>query len=118
MVEGDLSDETKIQLSGHKVKSPVWRQPKTSYHPENSVPTVEHGGGSIMLWGYVAAAGMGNWSALRGRWMVLNTATFWSKTCFGTPVICHWDGGSLSSRTINPKQKVALQSAGFRVVNT
>jgi hypothetical protein len=28
----------------------VWRKPNTSIQPENSIPTVKHGGGSIMLW--------------------------------------------------------------------
>ena len=27
----------------------VWRHPNTSYHPENNIPTVKHGGGSIMF---------------------------------------------------------------------
>uniref|UniRef100_A0AAZ3RU29 Transposase Tc1-like domain-containing protein n=1 Tax=Oncorhynchus tshawytscha TaxID=74940 RepID=A0AAZ3RU29_ONCTS len=38
------SDETKIELFGLNAKRHVWRKPGT-------VPTVKHGGGSIMLWG-------------------------------------------------------------------
>jgi hypothetical protein len=43
------SDETKTELSGHPGKSYVWGKPNTSHHPENTIPTVKHGGGSIML---------------------------------------------------------------------
>ena len=44
------SDETKIELFGLNAKCRVWRKPGT-------IPTVKHGGGSIMLWGYFSAAG-------------------------------------------------------------
>ena len=44
------SDETKIELFGLNVKRHVWRKPDT-------IPTVRHGGGSIMLWGCFSVAG-------------------------------------------------------------
>jgi hypothetical protein len=54
------SDETKIELFGHLRKHYVWRKPNTSHHPENTIPTVKHGGGSsIMLWGCFSSAGTG-----------------------------------------------------------
>jgi hypothetical protein len=37
------SDETKIELFGLNAKRHVWRKPGT-------IPTVKHGGDSIMLW--------------------------------------------------------------------
>ena len=45
------SDETKIELFGLNAKHHVWRDPGT-------IPTVKHGGGSIILWGCFSAAGM------------------------------------------------------------
>jgi hypothetical protein len=46
------SDETKIELFGLNAKRHFWRKPGT-------IPTGNHGGGSIMLWGCFSAAGTG-----------------------------------------------------------
>ena len=35
----------------------VWRKPNTSHHPKNTIPTVKHGGGSIMFGGCFSSAG-------------------------------------------------------------
>ena len=43
------SNETKIELFGLNAKRHIWRKP-------GSIPTVKHGGGSIMLWGCFSAA--------------------------------------------------------------
>ena len=34
-------------------------KPGTAFEEKNLIPTVKHGGGSIMLWGYFAASGPG-----------------------------------------------------------
>jgi hypothetical protein len=46
------SDETKIEHFGLNAKYHGWRKPGT-------IPTVKHGGGSIMLWGCFLEAGTG-----------------------------------------------------------
>ena len=53
------SDETKIELFGLNAKRYVWRKPSTHYYPSNTIPTMKHDGGSIMLWGCFSAAGTG-----------------------------------------------------------
>ena len=49
------SDETKMELFDLNAKRYVWRKPNTAHHPKNTIPTVKHGGGSIMLWGVTGA---------------------------------------------------------------
>ncbi|ROL03945.1 Transposable element Tcb1 transposase [Anabarilius grahami] len=61
------SDETKIELFGLNSKQYVWRKPGTAHHLSNTVPTVKHGGGSIMLWGCFSAAGTGGLVAIEGK---------------------------------------------------
>uniref|UniRef100_A0A9J7YB28 Transposase n=1 Tax=Cyprinus carpio carpio TaxID=630221 RepID=A0A9J7YB28_CYPCA len=68
------SDETKIELFGLNSKRYVWRKPGTAHHLSNTVPTVKHGGGSIMLWGCFSAAGTGRLVAIEGK---MNAAKYW-----------------------------------------
>ncbi|KAG2465422.1 TCB1 transposase, partial [Polypterus senegalus] len=53
------SDETKIELFGVTTRRHVWRKPGTAHHQANTIPTVKHGGGSIVLWGCFSVAGTG-----------------------------------------------------------
>ena len=53
------TDETKLELFGHNDINNVYRQPGTAFDPKNTVPTVKHGGGSIMLWGAFSSKGVG-----------------------------------------------------------
>jgi hypothetical protein len=54
------SDETKIELLGLNVKCQIWRKPGT-------IPTVKHGGGSIMLWGCFSVAGTGRLVRIKAK---------------------------------------------------
>ena len=54
------SDETKIELF-------VWRKRNAVYNPKNTIPTVKHGGGNVMLWGYFSAKGTGRLHRIKGR---------------------------------------------------
>ncbi|KAK3542723.1 hypothetical protein QTP70_000093 [Hemibagrus guttatus] len=50
-------NETKIELFGLNGKRHVWRKPGTAHHLANTIPTMKHGGGSIMLWECSSVAG-------------------------------------------------------------
>lgn len=41
--------ETKIELFGLGIKHYIWRKSNTAHHPDNVIPTVKCGDGTIML---------------------------------------------------------------------
>ena len=53
------SDETKIELFGLNSTRRVRRKKKDEHNPKNTIPTVKHGGGNIILWGCFSAKGTG-----------------------------------------------------------
>ncbi len=56
------SDETKINLFGSDGVKCVWRQPGEEYKC-----SVKHGGGSVMVWGCMSAAGTGELQFIEGN---------------------------------------------------
>ncbi|KAK3549115.1 hypothetical protein QTP70_032577, partial [Hemibagrus guttatus] len=61
------SDETKIELFGKNLTCRVWRRKNAELHPKNTIPTVKHGGGNIMLWGCFSAKGPGRLIRVKER---------------------------------------------------
>ncbi len=60
------SDETKINLFGSYGVKRVWWQPGEEYKDKCVLPTVKHGGGSVMVWGCMSAAGTGELQFIEG----------------------------------------------------
>ena len=60
------SDETKMELFGINSTRCVWRRRNAAYDPKNTIPTVKHGGGNIMLWGCFHAKGTGQLHRIKG----------------------------------------------------
>ncbi len=58
------SDETKINLFGSDGVKRVWWQPGEKY--KCVLPTVNHAGGSVMVWGCMSAAGTGELQFIEG----------------------------------------------------
>ncbi|KAK3568060.1 hypothetical protein QTP86_029255 [Hemibagrus guttatus] len=61
------SYETKIELFGKNSTCRVWRRKNAELHPKNTIPTVKHGGGNIMLWGCFSAKGPGRLICVKER---------------------------------------------------
>ena len=61
-----LSDESKYNIFGSDGRRMVWRKKNTEMQPQNLVPTVKHGGGSLMVWGCMSAAGVGKLHFIEG----------------------------------------------------
>ncbi|KAK3533116.1 hypothetical protein QTP70_007304 [Hemibagrus guttatus] len=61
------SDETKIELFGKNSTCHAWRRKNAELHPKNTIPTVKHGGGNIMLWGCFSAKGPGRLIRVKER---------------------------------------------------
>ncbi len=53
------SDETKINVFETDGFKTVWRRKSEEYKEKCMVPTVKHGGGSVLMWGCMSAAGVG-----------------------------------------------------------
>ncbi|KAK3544690.1 hypothetical protein QTP86_026091 [Hemibagrus guttatus] len=61
------SDETKIELFGKNSTCRVWRRKNAELQPKNTIPTVKHGDGNIMLWGCFSAKGPGRLIRVKER---------------------------------------------------
>ena len=59
-------DETKIELFGINSTCHVWRKRNAEYNPKNTIPTLKHGGGNLMLWGCFSAKGIGRLHRIKG----------------------------------------------------
>ncbi len=61
------SDESKVNWFGSDGVQHVWWHPGEEYHENCALPTVKHGGGSIMVWGCMSAAGTGELRFIEGN---------------------------------------------------
>ncbi|KAG2466467.1 TCB1 transposase, partial [Polypterus senegalus] len=61
------SEETKIELFGVNARRHIWRKPGTAHHQANTIPTVKHGDGIIMLWGCFSVTGTGRLVRIKGK---------------------------------------------------
>ena len=57
----------KIELLDLNAKRYIWWKPSTAHYLLNTIHTVKHGGGSIMLWGCFSAAGTCRLARMEGK---------------------------------------------------
>lgn len=68
------NQETKVELFGHNSKRCIWCKNNTAHHQKNTIPTVKHGGCSIILWG-CSSAGTGALVRVEG---IMNSSKYQS----------------------------------------
>lgn len=61
-----FADESKFNVFGSDGRAMVWRKPNEEMKIKNLVPTMKHGGGSLMVWGCMSAAGVGDLVIIEG----------------------------------------------------
>lgn len=85
----------KKKLFGPMDQGYVWRRKNKTYTEKSSLSIVNHGGGTVMLWGCYASSGTGNMQHLEARW--IKSSICKSKENCGEPTVrkqklgCHWN---------------------------
>ncbi|KAG2464611.1 TCB1 transposase, partial [Polypterus senegalus] len=69
------SDETKITVFGTNGFKTVWRRKGEDFKEKCMVPTVKHGGGSVLMWDCMSAAGIGELHFIDG---IMNSTMYCS----------------------------------------
>ena len=104
-------DETKIELFGHQGKR---CKLNTFHHTENPIPTVEHGGGRIMLWVCFPLAGTGKLVKIEGMMDGAKYREILEGNLFQSSRDLKLDGGSPSSRITTLSILLKQHSSGLR----
>ena len=90
----DFWDKILWKLFGRYGSGYIWRKANTAFHNKNIIPTVKHGGGSVMVWGCFAASGPGRLAIIDGT---MNSALYqkilkeniWPSVC-DLKLKCSW----------------------------
>lgn len=62
-----FSDESKFNIYRSNGRILVWRKPNTELEPKHLQGTAKHGGGGVMVWGCMAASGVGELEFIEGN---------------------------------------------------
>ncbi len=76
------SDETKINVFGTDGFKTVWRRKGEEYKGKCMVPTVKHGGGSVLMWAAWVLLVSGSCISLMASWIHKCTALYWKRRCY------------------------------------
>ena len=79
-----MADETNVEYFGRHGSRYIWRKVNTAVHNKNIIPTVKHGGATVMAWGCFAASGPGRLAIIDGT---MNSALYQKNPEGECPVI-------------------------------
>ena len=109
------SGKMKIELFDVNAKNYVWQKPSKAHHPSNTIPTMKHIGGSIMLWGCFSVAGTGKLVRIKET---MNEAEYRQLldggTCFRVQKTLDCSEDLHSNRTMTPSIYPKQHWNGFR----
>ncbi len=93
------SDETKINVFGTDGFKTVWRRKGEEYKEKCMVPTVKHGGGSVLMWGCMSAAGVGELHFIDGIHEFTNVLLYTERED-ATITPCPWSSCTFPNMTM------------------
>jgi hypothetical protein len=79
-----------------------WRRKNEAYKDKNTLPTVKHDGGSVMLWGVSLLVALGISTVLKASWIQTNTRIFWPRMSLSPLKSLSLGVIELSSKTMTP----------------
>ena len=107
------SDETKIGVFGLNAKRYVWQKTNSVHDPEHTIPTLKHGGGSIMLWGWFFSAGTGKLVRVDGKMDGAKYRTIFEEN-LKTSLQKSWDCSFTFQQDNKPKHTARATMEWFR----
>ncbi|KAK7477003.1 hypothetical protein BaRGS_00031779 [Batillaria attramentaria] len=90
------SDESRFLLHVTDGRARVWRQPNTAYAARNIIPSVPHGGGSVMVWGCISHDCKQDLVTIRGNL----TGDRYIREVLQPAVVPHFDAHPLATRPV------------------
>ena len=107
------SDETNVELFGRNTTRRVWSRENAELQPKNTIPTVKHGGGNIMLWGCFSAKGTGRLICLHERMNGAMYREILSANLLPSARALKMKRGWVFQHDNDPKQTVRATRIGF-----
>ncbi len=103
---------TKVELFGRCV---IWHKTNTAFYKKNIIPTVKHGGGSVMVRCCFAASGHGRLAVIDGTmWILYSIRKSWRRMSGHQFVTSSSNALGLCSRTMNPNTPASPPPNGSR----